>query len=389
MRYKILITGPIADFGGREVEINTITKSLSKIYDVKLFSTGYMTKNSLAYNGLENVEFSSLRFKVCKKHFLINLFALISALKHRNRNHYIYSSNKLSKKIFKMDVLYKSVLVKELNATNLVIFCGQLSSGYLKFVLEFCKENNIKTIFRSTTESVNSNNLNLELFNLLDCYIAHSKQNSRFYFNDEILSKVIEIDQTCFNEKSLEKLKLNSIVKGIRYGFLGRFVEAKGIVPLINIFRKNKLPLYIGGSGTEIEFVEKNDLENENIHFLGKFDLETISVFFDSIDVLIIPSITEGGPLVAIEALAAGKVIISTAVGAMKDRLQNSQNNFWMDFNRFESLNEQINLLENMDRSEFNKIKKSNRELYFKRFSNKIIHQKYASLINEVLNTNS
>lgn len=45
---KILILGPISDFGGREVEANIIARSFLQDFQVHLLSTIFISKNSFA-----------------------------------------------------------------------------------------------------------------------------------------------------------------------------------------------------------------------------------------------------------------------------------------------------------------------------------------------------
>ena len=46
----------------------------------------------------------------------------------------------------------------------------------------------------------------------------------------------------------------------------------------------------------------------------------------NSSDIFVLPSLTEGLPNVVLEAMAAGKPIISTDVGCVKDFIRNNQN---------------------------------------------------------------
>lgn len=116
---NILITGPIADFGGREVEVNSIIKSLSKNYKIKLFSTTHMTNNSMVLIGDDNFEWSTLSYQVCKKYFLINIFAFFSGLKNKTKNYYKFSSNRLNI-FFKKQINESSFISKIISKINVI-----------------------------------------------------------------------------------------------------------------------------------------------------------------------------------------------------------------------------------------------------------------------------
>lgn len=107
---------------------------------------------------------------------------------------------------------------------------------------------------------------------------------------------------------------------------IGRLFEKKGCEDVIDAFAltpslSSTHLLFVGEGPLEEGLknrVRGNCLEN-NIHFLG-FSSDVASVLNES-DFLIMPSHSEGAPLVVLEAMALGKPIISTRVGAMTEML--------------------------------------------------------------------
>lgn len=77
--------------------------------------------------------------------------------------------------------------------------------------------------------------------------------------------------------------------------------------------------------------------EYQNIRFMGYISPQKIDQALAQNDCLIIPSFNEGGPLVGIEGMAAGRLILSTKVGAMEERLIGTNNDFWFDINNYDS----------------------------------------------------
>ncbi|MCE1166395.1 MAG: glycosyltransferase family 4 protein [Bacteroidetes bacterium] len=62
------------------------------------------------------------------------------------------------------------------------------------------------------------------------------------------------------------------------------------------------------------------------VAFTGHLDREKYTVQLNQSDVLVVSSVTEGLPLVIIEALATGKAVISTSVGSIGDIIKDNYN---------------------------------------------------------------
>jgi glycosyltransferase involved in cell wall biosynthesis len=61
----------------------------------------------------------------------------------------------------------------------------------------------------------------------------------------------------------------------------------------------------------------------ERVHFLG-FRSDA-SELMESLDVLVVPSLTEGSPLVTLEAMAAGVPVVASAVGGIPDQIRHDR----------------------------------------------------------------
>jgi len=134
----------------------------------------------------------------------------------------------------------------------------------------------------------------------------------------------------------------------------------------------------------------KNDIEikskeKKNIKFLGQINQQELYKFFKEIDVLVIASHEESGPLVGLEAMAAGKIIISTKVGAMEDRLFSTENDFWIDINEKKSINLSIEIIEQLKQADLVKIAEINRQVYVKKYSFATIKSQYLALIDNII----
>ena len=108
--------------------------------------------------------------------------------------------------------------------------------------------------------------------------------------------------------------------------FVGRLVEEKGVEYLLQAFSKvvTEIPeakLVIVGKGPkekELESLTKK-LGLHNVFFLGAAENRLMPNIYVGCDVLVLPSIREPFGNVVIEAMAAGKPVIGSYVGGMKD----------------------------------------------------------------------
>ncbi|OGN25618.1 MAG: hypothetical protein A3B12_00495 [Candidatus Yanofskybacteria bacterium RIFCSPLOWO2_01_FULL_44_88] len=135
------------------------------------------------------------------------------------------------------------------------------------------------------------------------------------------------IDLEVFNKKNVEK-KYDLV-------FAARLEKNKGITNLIKAVElvKRQKPavtlLVIGGGPLKQrlqEYIYKNGL-SENIIFSGWLETaQDVSLAYNRAGIFVSPSLNEGGPRVALEAMACGLPIITTEVGLMPDIIKDGEN---------------------------------------------------------------
>ncbi len=118
--------------------------------------------------------------------------------------------------------------------------------------------------------------------------------------------------------------------------YVGRFEPLKGIEMLLeaishlNHYQRLRLVL-VGGDGDqspESQLLRQKALSlgiKDKVLFAGRVDQKYLPPYYSSADVLVISSHYESFGLVGLEALACGRPVVSTPVGAMESLIQHSQ----------------------------------------------------------------
>jgi glycosyltransferase involved in cell wall biosynthesis len=122
-----------------------------------------------------------------------------------------------------------------------------------------------------------------------------------------------------------KKLRLNKNKKYILY--LGRIKTTKGIKELLDAMKNVKAELILIGEGVDYDkykkYVIKKDIKN--VEFLGARYGEDKLLYLSACDCLILPSHTEGAPVVLMEAIAKNLPVISTNVGGVSKMIKDGR----------------------------------------------------------------
>lgn len=101
--------------------------------------------------------------------------------------------------------------------------------------------------------------------------------------------------------------------------FVGRVTEDKGVIELVNAAKGIEgVNFYIIGPDENSILADCNE---ENIIKVGPKPHDEVLEILKDMDALILPSYSEGFPLVVLEAMACGLPIISTPVGSVPDMI--------------------------------------------------------------------
>ncbi len=118
----------------------------------------------------------------------------------------------------------------------------------------------------------------------------------------------------------------------VKIGFIGRVVKEKGVFELLEAYKLLKqkyrnVQLKIAGDGKAVIPLQKKVKEFEltnDIKFYG--EVLSPELFYREIDILVLPSFTEGLPITILEALASCVIIIASNVGGITEVIKNEDN---------------------------------------------------------------
>jgi glycosyltransferase involved in cell wall biosynthesis len=168
-------------------------------------------------------------------------------------------------------------------------------------------------------------------------------------------------------------------------GCIGRLRKEKGQICLLKAFNSikekcNNCHIVFVGDGPDKDYLEQyavsNNIQNR-IHFVN-YQTNIINIYSE-IDLLVLPSFTEGLPLVVLEAMAMGIPVIATNVGGVKDLVHENLTGQLIDSGNIHQMASAI--LRYFDNQEyFQTLAYEAKELINRYYSNNSIIHKYQSL---------
>lgn len=169
--------------------------------------------------------------------------------------------------------------------------------------------------------------------------------------------------------------------------FAARMSREKGIMDILQMAVKlpEDIHLLLLGSGPEEEIVKKTCVNKKNLHFLGYQEKQKTIEIMRGSDIVIQPSIMEGGlSYTRLEAMACKVPLISTIAGGSKDALRHMENAYLVKPNDPDELLEAI--LELMSNNKKRKELAENAFKTVQEYDWKVIGKSYLKLYNEILN---
>lgn len=211
---------------------------------------------------------------------------------------------------------------------------------------------------------------------------------------DEVLT-VSEATKKSWNNDKV-KVIYNGVVKEFfikddfidkeisKIGFIGKISKRKGFDILKDAFEdefRDKM-LYIAYGSYDKEFDEdiKSMKEKNNIEFFYQLNENEVKNFYDSIDLLVVPSRQDPLPTVILEAMARGCLVIGANTGGIPELI--GDRNLIFEANDVEALKKKILEIISLDKASIMKYRK---QLY-NSCKTKFSHEKKVEFINSLMN---
>lgn len=163
----------------------------------------------------------------------------------------------------------------------------------------------------------------------------------------------VDIDKFKPRNKEAIRKELNIIDQKIIL-FVGQLIERKGVNYLLSAVSKLDRSVIKGckfvivGSGPEHEnlkqLTKKLNLQ-DFILFTGLVPEEELLKWFSLADIFVLPSLSEGRPMVINQAMASECAIVASNVSGIPEQIQNGYNGFLVEVKNIEMLSEKIDYL--------------------------------------------
>lgn len=160
----------------------------------------------------------------------------------------------------------------------------------------------------------------------LDAVFVPGKEQERAVLENYcVVKEKVRLIGTGYNHELFYPRKKQTITHKYTITFVGKISVKKGVESLIKSlnylpYKREDLVLnLIGGAGDKAEYEEIFTLAKSapyEVRFLGAMDQERLADYYSNTDIMILPSFSEGIPLVIVEAMACGaKIVVSNLPG--------------------------------------------------------------------------
>lgn len=171
--------------------------------------------------------------------------------------------------------------------------------------------------------------LTIYVKNLVQDYYGVSIQCVKWLEHFKIKAKGVlynAIDIAKYDEAKKEKYPLQIPKDTIKILFVGRMIKDKGIIELIKAYTKLKqqydIQLILAGEGP---LFKKLKQENKDIIFTGSLTNQDVMRLYNSTDIFINPSYSEGLPTTVLEAGLMKCAVVATNVGGTAEIIEDGK----------------------------------------------------------------
>lgn len=253
----------------------------------------------------------------------------------------------------------------------------------ITFTLRFKRANKILTLHNSKYEHYHKTKIQKLKHNLitkksLNKYkITTVSKHMQKYLANYLKKEVTHIPNGINNKEFYFKKDITTDKKIILY--VGRLEEFKGVRQILEASRILKeYKFQFIGLGTYFNFYQ-----TENVHFLGRKKPNEIIDFYNKSFISVFPSKYENYPLVGLEAMACGSLVLANNIDGFREYIIDEENGFLADLNSPKNIINKIkeiskiNNFQKIRQNAFNKVNELNidsiTEKYMCLYNQKII----------------
>ncbi|MFC1884331.1 glycosyltransferase family 4 protein [Thermodesulfobacteriota bacterium] len=319
MAIKVIILSTVAGFGGAERVVQSIMNSIDKenVDAVGIFFSKSGKEPEKFFKGIKDKSLKIYKILLTRSRFkylnpVLNIIELYTILKKEDAN-LIHSHG------YRADVI-GVIIAKILNIPIISTCHGYISTNKILRFYNFIDR------------------LALRFFNKI---ISVSETIKRDLVKAGVKKNKVLVIQNCISFHGLSRIKeefrdsmrdkVGIHKKDMAIGYIGRLEKEKGLEYLLkagsNLCKEFKNLIFIlVGAGDYRVTLEKMSKEL-------KLNLKTIFVGFQSepekwlsaFDIFVLPSITEGTPMVLLEAMSIGVPVVATSVGGIPDIIESEK----------------------------------------------------------------
>lgn len=154
-------------------------------------------------------------------------------------------------------------------------------------------------------------------------------------YRDKVLPGGLFVDAALFKLRKPLSQRRNII------GYIGRLERIKGVgnfvkaIPLI-VENGDDVQFLIGGDGTLLKWIDEelhSSKLNHKVELTGWIPHDSLPDYLNELKLLVIPSYSETGPIIALEAMACGTPVLATPVGGIPGLIKNEKTGFILENN--------------------------------------------------------
>lgn len=173
-------------------------------------------------------------------------------------------------------------------------------------------------------------------------------------------------------------------------GYIGRLSEEKGILNFVRAIpkildKKQEVRFLIGGNGQLREKIQEyinKEWLNDKVEVLGWIPHGDLPTYLNELKLLVLPSCTEGLPLIMLEAMSCGTPVLVTPVGGIPDVIKDGETGFLMEDNSPECI--AGNVIRTLDHPDIEEITKNALVLVNKEFTYEKAVESYKHILKTV-----